>query len=54
MEDILWPEERPDHRNDKPYKAWLRLKEILQDIEDNNNSLEYSALLNIVSFAYAE
>lgn len=54
MEDVLWPKGRPGHKNDKPYRAWVRLKEIIDEVERNNNHADYQELSNIVNFAYSE
>lgn len=54
MEDVLWPQGRPGHKNDKPYRAWIRLKEILDEIEEAGNYDNYQELFNIVEFAYLE
>lgn len=59
MEDILWPEGRPNHSSDKPYKAWVELKKIIKSIEDENDPAnkaillaKYQKLGDIVRFAY--
>ncbi|MGX9306265.1 ATP-dependent nuclease, partial [Pantoea dispersa] len=53
MEDVLWPKGRPGHKSDKPFKAWLRLREIADEIDALSNHDDYIELSNIVKFAYS-
>jgi predicted ATP-dependent endonuclease of OLD family len=53
MEDVLWPNNRPGHKSDKPFKAWQRLKDIMLDIEtEPRNISNYNALREIIVFSY--
>ena len=53
MEDVLWPNNRPGHKADKPFKAWQRLKDIMLDIEtEPRNISNYNTLREIIVFSY--
>jgi len=54
MEDVLWPKGRPSHKNDKPFKAWLRLKEIAEEIESLDNHDDYAVLRDMIRFTFSE